>query len=56
MSHLACGIFGERMREQVKTQQRADSMPSCLLPTERQDAIDLRAQDAPAGAGSPRRS
>jgi hypothetical protein len=52
MSYLACGIFGERMREQFKTQQRADSMLSCPLPTEWQDAIELRAQDAPAGAAS----
>jgi hypothetical protein len=37
---VACGIFGMGLREQVKAQQRADAIPSCLLPTERQVAID----------------
>ncbi len=45
---VACGIFGERLREQLRGQQCGDAIPSCLLPTERQVAIDCLAARLPS--------
>jgi hypothetical protein len=40
---VACGIFGKRLREKLKAQQRGDAIPSCLLATGHQEAIDYLA-------------
>jgi hypothetical protein len=45
---VACGIFGERLREPLKGHQSGDAIPSCLLPTERQVAIDCLAARLPS--------
>ena len=45
---VACGIFGERLREQLKGHQLGDAIPSCLLPTQRQVAIDCLAARLPS--------
>ena len=45
---VACGIFGEGLRDQLKAQEHGEAIPSCLLPTERQVAIDCLAARLPS--------
>jgi hypothetical protein len=37
---VAISIFGEQLREQLDVGHKPDAIRSCLLPTERQDAIE----------------
>jgi hypothetical protein len=45
---VACGIFGEYLREQLEDGASPEAIRSCLLPTERQDAIDTLAARLPS--------
>jgi hypothetical protein len=45
---VACSIFGECLREQLQGSEKSDAIRSCLLPTERQDAIETLAARLPS--------
>jgi hypothetical protein len=45
---VAISIFGERLREQLQDSEKPDAIRSCLLPTERQMAIECLAARLPS--------
>jgi hypothetical protein len=45
---VACDIFGEGLREQLTGTTVPEAIRSCLLPTERQDAIETLAARLPS--------